>query len=108
MAAPYPWQAHPGPHASHSAAGQFRELTIVGQQEDGCGNRITGRERREAMLKKQMRSGMPRSDVESALGKPDRISSRNGRTSYHYRDNKGNTRQINFDEHGCISIKGRK
>ncbi|MFC0709155.1 DUF4124 domain-containing protein [Azorhizophilus paspali] len=84
------------------------EPTIVGQQDDGCGNRITGRERREAMLKKQVHLGMPRADVESAFGKPDRISSRNGRTSYHYRDNDGNTRQIDFDEYGCVSMKSRK
>lgn len=106
---PIPMASPPPDHTLRTAQqDNSRELTIVGQQEDGCGNRITGRERREAMLKKQMRSGMPRSDVESALGKPDRISSRNGRTSYHYRDNEGNTRQIDFDEHGCISIKGRK
>ncbi|GAB3393800.1 outer membrane protein assembly factor BamE [Azotobacter armeniacus] len=85
-----------------------QEPTIVGQQDDGCGNRITGRERREAMIKKEVRPGMTRRDVESALGKPDRISSRNDRTSYHYRDNEGNTRQIGFDQHNCVSTKDRK
>lgn len=88
--------------------GNPQEPTIVGQQDDGCGNRITDRERREAIIKKEVRSGMTRTDMESALGKPDRISSRNGRTSYHYRDNEGNTRQIDFNEHNCVGTKGRK
>lgn len=86
----------------------LQEPTIVGQQDDGCGNRIIGRERREAIIKKEVRPGMTRTDVESALGKPDRISGRNGRTNYHYRDNEGNTRQVSFDEHNCVSIEDIK
>ncbi|SEJ28301.1 protein of unknown function [Azotobacter beijerinckii] len=85
-----------------------QEPTIVGQQDDGCGNRITDRERREAIIKKEVRPGMTRADVDSAFGKPDKISSRNGRTSYQYRDNAGNTRQIDFDEHNCVGIKSGK
>ncbi len=79
-----------------------QEPTIVGQQDDGCGNRISDRERREAIIREEVRSGMTRMDIESALGKPDRVSSRNGLTSYHYRDNEGNRRQVVFDEQNCV------
>ncbi|OHC12468.1 MAG: hypothetical protein A2002_01050 [Pseudomonadales bacterium GWC1_66_9] len=106
---PTPMASEPRDRAPRTARqDKPQEPTIVGQQDDGCGNQITGRERREAMIQKEVRSGMPRADVESALGKPDRISRRNGRTSYHYRDNAGNTRQIDFDEHNCVSAKSRK
>ena len=84
------------------------EPTIVGQQDDGCGNRITDRERREAIIREEVHPGMTRADVESALGKPDRVSSRNGQASYHYRDDEGNTQQIVFDEHDCVRTKGSK
>lgn len=77
-------------------------LTVVGERKDGCGDLLTGSARREAMVKQQVRSGMTQSDVESMFGKPDRISSRNGDTRWHYQDRKGNTRQVAFDEAGCV------
>ena len=80
-------------------------LVVVGEKQDGCGNRVTGSERREAVIKQQIRSGMTRDDVESSLGTPDRISRQNGQTRYHYRDPQGNTRQISFDEAGCVKGK---
>lgn len=93
--------------ASRTAAAKRRnnELVIVGEQQDGCGNRITGSQRRDAMIKQQVRSGMTRADVESALGTPDRVSSQNGQTRYHYRDRRGNSRQVSFDEAGCVKGK---
>ncbi len=80
-------------------------LVVVGEREDGCGNRVTGRARRDAMIKQRIRSGMTRADVESSLGKPDTISSQNGQTRYHYRDRQGNSRQVSFDEAGCVKGK---
>lgn len=62
------------------AAENRREITVVGERQDGCGNRITGTERRQAMLRKQVRTGMTQRDVESMLGKPDRITRSNGLT----------------------------
>lgn len=81
------------------------QVVVVGQQDDGCGNRITGSARRAAIIKQDIRSGMTRNDVESSLGKPHKISRQNGRQRYHYRDDSGNTRQVSFDEAGCV--KGR-
>ena len=77
----------------------------TGQQQDGCGNTITGRERRQAIIKQQPKAGMTRRDVESALGKPDRTSQSNGQMRYHYKDRDGNTRQVSFDEQGCVKGK---
>lgn len=84
---------------------EVSELVVVGEKQDGCGNRVTGSERREAVIKQQIRSGMTRSDVESSLGTPDKISRQNGQTRYHYRDPEGNSRQVSFDEAGCVKGK---
>ncbi|MEX6503127.1 DUF4124 domain-containing protein [Pseudomonas zhanjiangensis] len=81
------------------------EPIVVGEQQDGCGNRVTGSTRRTAMIKQRIRSGMTRADVESSLGTPDKISSHNGQMRYHYRDRRGNTRQVSFDEAGCVKGK---
>ena len=54
-----------------------RDPSIVGQSEDKCGNLISARERREAIINQRIVAGMSQQDVESALGKPDKISIRN-------------------------------
>lgn len=82
-----------------------RTLTVVGQPDDGCGNRVSGTERRQAIIRQEIRSGMTRADVESSLGKPHRTSRQNGLERYHYRDSRGNTRQVSFDEAGCVKGK---
>ncbi|WP_439859107.1 DUF4124 domain-containing protein [Pseudomonas sp. MBLB4136] len=81
------------------------EPLVVAEQQDGCGNRVTGSARRSAMIKQQIVGGMTRADVESALGRPDKVSSQNGQTRYHYSDQQGNNRQISFDEAGCVKGK---
>lgn len=86
-------------------ANKTRALVVIGEQLDGCGNLVTGSERRTAIIRQQIRSGMNRSDVESSLGTPDRVSSQNGQTRYHYRDQQGNSRQVSFDESGCVKGK---
>lgn len=86
-----------------TAEPQPAKVIVVGEQDDGCGNRVIGRERREAIIKKEIRSGMTRADVESALGKPNRITGSNARSRYLYRDDLGNSRQISFDENGCVT-----
>jgi len=82
-----------------------RELTVVGTPDDGCGNRITGSVRRDALIKKQVRSGMTRKDIESTFGKPDTVTNRDGQVRYRYDGKKGRTRTITFDEHGCVRGK---
>ncbi|MGL4315476.1 MAG: DUF4124 domain-containing protein [Pseudomonas sp.] len=81
------------------------ELVVVGEKQDGCGNRVTGSERRTAMIRQQVRSGMTQSDVQSSLGTPDKITSQDGQTRYHYEDREGNRRQVTFDEAGCVRSK---
>ena len=80
------------------------ELVVVGQQDDGCGNLLTSSEKRQAIIRKDIRRGMSRSDVESSLGKPDRVTASNGQERYHYREKRkgGNSRQVSFDEAGCV------
>lgn len=77
-------------------------LTVVAEQDDGCGNQVTGRERRSAIISQNIRAGMTRRDVESALGRPEQITSSNGRTRLRFRDTGGQVRTVSFDENGCV------
>ena len=78
------------------------DLVVVGGRDDGCGNRVTGSSRREAIIRKEIRVGMTRRDVESTLGRPDKVSGQNGQLRYHYQDRQGNRRQVSFDRDGCV------
>jgi hypothetical protein len=82
-----------------------KAVLVIGEHQDGCGNQVTGSARRTAMINGQVRSGMPLKDVISTLGKPDKISSQNGQMRYLYRDKNGNSKQVSFDENGCVRSK---
>tara|TARA_Y100000815_G_scaffold251662_1_gene255307 strand:- start:93 stop:584 length:492 start_codon:yes stop_codon:yes gene_type:complete len=82
-----------------------RGITVVGAHDDGCGNRITGSARRDALIKQQILPGMTRTDIDSTFGTPDTVASRNGRVQYRYSNDKGRTRTVTFDESGCVSGK---
>lgn len=84
-----------------------REPVVVGQAEDKCGNLISARERRKAIMNKRIIAGMSQLDVESALGKPDRITIRNSSTQYRYDSRRGRKAQVEFDERGCTKGKAK-
>ncbi|EJM65953.1 hypothetical protein [Pseudomonas sp. GM55] len=84
-----------------------KEPNVVGQTQDKCGNLISPRERREAIINQRVVAGMSQQDVESALGKPDRISIRNSSTTYRYDTRKGRSAQVEFDERGCTKEKAK-
>ena len=84
-----------------------REPTVVGQTEDKCGNVINARERRDAIINQRVDAGMSQQDVESALGKPDKITVRNSTTSYRYDTKRGRSAQVEFDEKGCTKGKAK-
>ncbi|MDR6605411.1 cell envelope protein SmpA [Pseudomonas synxantha] len=84
-----------------------REPTVVGQTQDKCGNLISARERRDAIINQRVIAGMSQQDVESALGKPDKISIRNSMTSYRYDTQRGRSAQVEFDEKGCTKGKAK-
>ncbi|GIZ12208.1 hypothetical protein NCCP436_16240 [Pseudomonas sp. NCCP-436] len=50
---------------------------------------------------------MSRTDVESSLGKPDKVTVSNGVQRYHYQAKRkgGASRQVSFDETGCVKVK---
>ncbi|MBB6341100.1 hypothetical protein HNP49_001257 [Pseudomonas fluvialis] len=79
--------------------------TVVGARDDGCGNQLSTSEKRSAVIRKEVRRGMTRSDIESALGKPDNSNEQNGQARYVYKDQDGRKRQISFDENGCVRSK---
>ena len=82
-----------------------KDLTIVAEQQDGCGNRVTGPQRRTAIIRQQIQAGMTQGDVESALGKPDEQSMVNGDTQYLYTADNGTRRKVSFDQNGCVKSK---
>jgi hypothetical protein len=84
-----------------------RAPTIVGQAEGKCGNLINTKERRTAIINKRIVAGMSEQDVESALGKPDKISIRNSSTSYRYDTRRGRSAYVEFDEKGCTKGKAK-
>ncbi|MDR6679568.1 DUF4124 domain-containing protein [Pseudomonas oryzihabitans] len=81
-----------------------RAPTVVGTKADGCGDLLTASERRQAIIRGQVKAGMSRADVENALGQPRRISQLDTITRYHYdaRNRQERARLVTFDENGCV------
>lgn len=83
------------------------DILVVGEQEDGCGNRLSAEQRRKAIMNGQTPPGMTRRDVESLLGKPDTVANHNGEQRYTYKKkNSRSSSNVTFDEYGCV--KGKK
>jgi hypothetical protein len=92
----------PAPAARQSASVAGR---VSGQEQTSpCGGLLDPRERRTAQIRREVRAGMSRSEIESALGKPEKISRHDGQTRYQYRDEQGGLRSVRFDEHGCVKV----
>ncbi|MGU3345665.1 cell envelope protein SmpA [Pseudomonas monsensis] len=84
-----------------------REPGVVGTAVDQCGNLISARQRREAIINQRVIAGMSQEDVESALGKPDKVNVRTSTTSYRYDLKRGRSAQVDFDERGCVKGKAK-
>ncbi|KPW90038.1 hypothetical protein ALP58_02589 [Pseudomonas savastanoi] len=84
-------------------AGQ--ELVVVGTRDDGCGNRLSAEQRRAAIINQRTPPGMTMRDVESLLGRPDKITNRNGELHYVYNQKKGRSNNVTFDGNGCVKGK---
>ncbi|HCR1516942.1 TPA: DUF4124 domain-containing protein [Pseudomonas aeruginosa] len=82
-------------------------LAVIGERKDRCGRRLDEKERRKAIVEQRIMAGMTRSDVERALGKPDRVSGNNAEVRYQYKaDKRRGARSVSFDQEGCV--KGRE
>ncbi len=68
-----------------------------------CGTYDT-QARRTAMVRKQVKSGMHQTDVESMFGKPLKQDISNGVMTATYRSSKGQKRSVRFDEQGCVRL----
>lgn len=82
-----------------------REPVVVGQRDDGCGNRLSAEQRRIAIINQRTPPGMTQRDVESLLGRPARVSQSNGELRYHYALKNGRRHQVAFDQEGCVKGK---
>ncbi len=99
--------AEPQGPANHKPgqANRSKDIVIAGERDDGCGNRLSGEQRRRAVINQQTPPGMTRRDVESLLGRPDKVTTRNGETRYVYHEKKGRSSQVTFDQNGCVKGK---
>lgn len=79
-------------------------VTVVGESAHRCGE-SNPYERRTAMVRKQVKSGMNQADIESMYGKPIKSNLSNGIVTAVYRSKKGQNRSVRFDEHGCVYLK---
>ncbi|RMQ51077.1 hypothetical protein ALQ04_02236 [Pseudomonas cichorii] len=84
-----------------------REIVVVGQQDDGCGNRLSAEQRRKAIINQRTPPGMTRRDVESLLGRPDKVSNNNGELRYTYHLKNGRSNHVTFDANECVKEKGK-
>jgi len=101
--------ATPKKHAGIRQPAKQRELVVIGGADDGCGNLLDASQRRQATIRREVRDGMSRQDIESALGRPDKISTQNGQVRYTYEaDGNGRSRQVTFDEAGCVKTRAKK
>ncbi|MCI3944685.1 cell envelope protein SmpA [Pseudomonas syringae] len=82
-----------------------KELVVVGTRDDGCGNRLSAEQRRAAIINQRTPPGMTQRDVESLLGRPDKVTNRNGELHYEYHLKKGRSNKVTFDENGCVKGK---
>lgn len=100
--------AKPNKASRNSKNKRDQDLAVIGVKDDGCGNLLSSSERRTAIIKQQIRSGMSLADVESSLGKPDKVSENNGQMHYVYEGKKGNKRNVVFDQAGCVKRKAKR
>ncbi|KPY82606.1 outer membrane protein assembly factor BamE [Pseudomonas syringae pv. tagetis] len=82
-----------------------QEVVVVGTRDDGCGNRLSAEQRRAAIINQRTPPGMTQRDVESMLGRPDKVTNRNGELHYVYHQKKGRSNNVTFDENGCVKGK---
>lgn len=92
-------------HDDRRVRAPVRDLVVAGQRDDGCGNRLSAEQRRTAIINQRTPPGMTQRDVESLLGRPSRITQRNGEMRYHYAMKNGRSNQVTFDEDGCVKGK---
>ncbi len=94
-------------HGKHKPASKSAGHIVAGiREERACGAGLSETERRRAQVRHEVRAGMSREEVETALGKPTHVSGQDGRTRYVYADRKGARQQVvSFDEAGCVKGK---
>ncbi|WP_178087278.1 DUF4124 domain-containing protein [Pseudomonas sp. C27(2019)] len=76
-------------------------VTVVTDNDHPCGA-FDPTQRRSHLVRKQVKSGMSRAEVESMFGKPLTQRSHNGKISATYRSAKNKKRSVRFDQHGCV------
>jgi hypothetical protein len=102
----WPGERYSAQPANKSVKGE--EILVVGEWQDGCGNRLSAEQRRKAMMNRQTPPGMTRQDVENMLGRPDTIANRNGEQQYIYKSKEGRSDSVTFDEYGCVKERRQR
>ena len=86
-----------------SPAQNKTRVTVVGEQISPCGD-SDPQQRRTDMVRKQVKSGMSKAEVESMFGKPISSNINNGILTATYRSAKNQKRSVRFDEQGCVRL----
>lgn len=76
-------------------------VTVISDDKHPCGP-FNSRQRRTDLIRKTVKSGMSRAEVESMYGKPLTQRSHNGILSATYRSSKGQKRSLRFNQDGCV------
>lgn len=95
--------------ATRVSAAQHKKtrVTVVGEQSSPCGD-SDPQQRRTAMVRKHVKSGMSMAEVESMFGKPINSNIHNGILTATYRSAKNQKRSVKFDEHGCVRLSQKQ
>ncbi|HKM37572.1 MAG TPA: outer membrane protein assembly factor BamE [Thiopseudomonas sp.] len=76
-------------------------VTVITDDKHPCGA-FDSTQRRTDLIRKQVKSGMSRAEVESMLGRPLSQRSHNGIVSAVYRNTKEQRLTVRFNQQGCV------
>ncbi len=76
-------------------------VTVIKDDNHPCGD-FNPSQRRTDLVRKQVKSGMSRAEVDSMFGKALSQNSQGKLTQAVYRSDKNRKRSVRFDEHGCV------
>lgn len=76
-------------------------VTVISDDNHPCGT-FDASQRRTDLIRKQVKSGMSRAEVDSMFGRPLHERNNNGNLSVTYRTAKNKKRSVRFNQDGCV------
>ncbi|MDY0207083.1 MAG: outer membrane protein assembly factor BamE [Pseudomonas sp.] len=88
-------------HKQDTSEHKATRVTVITDDKHPCGA-FDATQRRTDLIRKQVKSGMSRAEVESMLGRPLSQRSHNGIVSAVYRNTKEKRLTVRFNQQGCV------